>query len=258
MADLVRTPLDHAINLSDAYSLYQEVKEIIVLAECTNGDNKYLISSVNELRNAFDHIMRSVNDSANIATHLDKAKGHIYRAGYDAYEIIVISKMNEIMDIRTRYSYDAIIEAYPDYLSRIIPTTEKARLELIKAKSNKSPVKDSASENSCYAQFESIAIELIAIAEDITLHIPGIVLAEQNIKEKEAARQTKEQKNNRTMGLIYPVIVGVLLLIITILLTKITTKDTEVPQAKTTDSTATSKIDTSKTKPKQTTDKNSQ
>src|SRR6266542_2526131 len=116
---------------TEANKLYEEVKEIVIYAEYENKDQKYLISAVNELRNAFDHIMRIVSEPHSIDTNFEKARRHIYRAGYDAYEIIAISKLNNIKDVKEQFSYNAIIEAYPVSHSSVIPSVEKAKKELV-------------------------------------------------------------------------------------------------------------------------------
>lgn len=84
--------------LRELTELYLVVKEIIIYFEEVNPEQKSDIQPINELRNAFDHLMRCFSkwlgidknqehkSSAYISTHLSKSFGHVYRAGYDTVD----------------------------------------------------------------------------------------------------------------------------------------------------------------------------
>jgi hypothetical protein len=176
---------------SEVNKLYEEVKEIVLLAEYENKEQKYLITSVNELRNALDHLMRSINDPESLKNNIEKSKGHLYRAGYDAYEILAISKLNEIRSIKEHFSYEAILEAYPDYHKRIIPCVKKAKDELAYARAHKKIGNDSIdpdNEKKHFENFEMISKDLIDLCEDINLHIEGINEAHKNKRRNDLLR----------------------------------------------------------------------
>jgi hypothetical protein len=170
----------------ELFTLYREVKEIVFLAEYENKEQKYIISSVNELRNTLDHIMRSFDSPESLEKNFDKAKGHLYRAGYDGYEIVVISKLNEIKTIKEQFKFEAITTAYPDYFTKVIPIVSKAKKQLVSARANKKIDNgfDIQTEEKHFFQFETIATELIQIVDDINLHIEGIVETQKEIKKR--------------------------------------------------------------------------
>jgi len=170
----------------ELFKLYIEVKEIVLLAEYENKQQKFIISSVNELRNSLDHIMRTIGDPATLDKNFDKAKGHLYRAGYDAYEIIVMSKLAEIKDIKEQFKLEAITTAYPDYFTKVVPVISKAKKELVSARANKKidnglVEKD---EEKHFTTFEGIATTLIKLVDEINLHVDGIKEAQQEIRRK--------------------------------------------------------------------------
>jgi hypothetical protein len=170
----------------ELFKLYIEVKEIVFLAEYENKEQKYIISSVNELRNTLDHIMRSFSSPDSFGKNFDKAKGHLYRAGYDAYEIVVISKLAEIKEIKEQFKFGAITTAYPDYFAKVVPATAKAKRQLVSARANKKIDNDldAKTEEKHFLQFENIATELIQLVDDLNLHIEGIAEANKDLKRK--------------------------------------------------------------------------
>ena len=66
-------------DFSELSSLYKEVKQIVLLAENLNSKQEVILSSLNEMRNAFDHLMRCYNEDNDTKYQIDKAKAHLYR-----------------------------------------------------------------------------------------------------------------------------------------------------------------------------------
>jgi hypothetical protein len=211
----------------ELFKLYIEVKEIVLLAEYENKQQKFIISSVNELRNSLDHIMRTLGDPETLDKNFDKAKGHLYRAGYDAYEIIVISKLAEIKEVKEQFRFEAITTAYPDYFSKVVPTTSRAKKLLVAARANKkidNGIK-AETEEKHFIAFESIATELIKLVDEIVLQVDGIREVHQNIIDKENKKKDKElrilqdqkrknRRNNLLIGIIAPLIIAIIVGII--------------------------------------------
>jgi hypothetical protein len=208
---------------SELYNLYKEVKNIVFLAEYENKEQKYIISSVNELRNTLDHIMRSFDSPEFMDSSFDKAKGHLYRAGYDAYEIVVLSKLAEIKNLKEEFRIEAISLAYPEYFSIDIPTIKKAQLELASARGNKHIDNGIilSVEEKHFSKFESIATDLIKTVENLNLHIEGIKEVHQIIIEKEKVQKENEDKiyrhKQRTNFIYYVIVPAIILLIGTII-----------------------------------------
>jgi hypothetical protein len=207
----------------ELFKLYSEVKKIVFLAEYENKEQKYIISSVNELRNTLDHIMRSFDSPESLEKNFDKAKGHLYRAGYDGYEIIAVSKLAAIKEIKEQFRFEAITIAYPDYFTKVIPLIAETKELLISARANKKIDNGllEETEEKHYQLFEKIATNLMKVVDDIELHIEGIKEAHQQIINKENEIRIKEledkkeqarlrRKNNLTIGIIAPIIIGLI------------------------------------------------
>ena len=180
----------------------------------TNKDQKYLITSVNELRNALDHIMRAVNNPESLEINFEKTKGHLYRAGYDAYEILAVSKLNEIIDIKKQFSYNAIIEGYPKYHNDVIPMINKAKNELAYGRANKKIDTDlgidADKEKKHFNEFELIVKSLTSLVDDIINHIGGIKEAQDN-------HRRRNIKNIILISLLCPFTVGIVIWLINLL-----------------------------------------
>lgn len=172
------------LKLDELSKLYEQVKQVILNAEYAKDNKSYVISPVNEVRNAFDHVMKAfLNQNKNFEYEYEKAKGHLYRAGFDAFEIIAIFKLKEIEAIRRAYKLESITTGYPDYFTKIIPLTTKIKNKLTHARANKM-VSDAEIEKSAFELYQPLVAELIEIVEQINLHISGIQQVESDLKNK--------------------------------------------------------------------------
>jgi hypothetical protein len=73
---------------------YLLTKEIIIFLEKYNKGGYSYIGPHNEVRNAFDHVMKmvlSMDDIGMMEKQYNGAKSHLLRAGYDAYELVCSS-----------------------------------------------------------------------------------------------------------------------------------------------------------------------
>lgn len=98
----------------DLIEFYFVIKQVVIAAERDDKERRLSFSAINELRSALDHIMRAhgvVHGTSNAdaavsesgltvydycTKNLSKAKGHLYRAGFDAYDIIGINTSLEL------------------------------------------------------------------------------------------------------------------------------------------------------------------
>jgi hypothetical protein len=124
--------------------LYLQVKPYVIasekaaasLGEGLGGDGRERLSvtAINELRNAFDHFARAqavwqgwvpVPEKAGLGafeyclTNIDKAKGHVYRAGYDALDIITTAKAAEVQRIVSSLRPSTLVTVFPTYGAEI-------------------------------------------------------------------------------------------------------------------------------------------
>jgi hypothetical protein len=198
------------INFYDSFGelsiLYTEVKGAIFLAEYENKEQKYIISSVNELRNTLDHIMRAFIDPEVFEKNYNQAKSHLLRAGYDAYEIIIISKLNEIKRINEEFSISTISDVYPEYFSRVLPIIVKAKNKLVSSRSSKQSLLDIQFEKEyrVFHEYEEIATNLIQITDELQKYIPTFEEYHSNNYKK----STRSLLINMIIGIISAVISG--------------------------------------------------
>jgi len=186
--------------------LYLEVKSILLFAEDEDLDQKLILTSVNEIRNAFDHVMRTFADGESLTANFENATGHLYRAGFNAYEVISISIIKQIQDFRRNYSFDAIVTAYPDYYHKIIPRIEEIKKIKVNTRGNKT-VNGSIIPEEHFRDFGKIVADLDKLKKEMDLHVTAIQDAEHNIK--------KRQFRNRIIALLSTVVGGIIVYFIT-------------------------------------------
>lgn len=162
-------------NLSE---LYKSIKHLILLSEYYNSNQGVVVSTINELRNSFDHVMRSLFDPAKTAEELFKAKGHLYRAAYDACEIIVIDRLEYINAFKDSVGFSALYKSYPDYYTEVLPEISVVKEDLAEIRENP----DTAKRIRCY---EQTIEKLIKICNNLDKIAPAI--DKQNKKQKRTA-----------------------------------------------------------------------
>ena len=186
--------------------IYLEIKSIMLLSEDEDWNQHVTLTCINELRNAFDHIMKTFSKGESLEENFDKAIGHIYRAGFDAYEVISIFLIKHIQDIRKHFSFEAIDTAYPDYYKKVIPTIEKIKLAKVKARNNKTVNRNITPEEH-FKEYEESVKNLVKLKEEMDLHITGIKDAQISIRNKWI--------RNITLGFILTIITGIIIYLIT-------------------------------------------
>jgi len=134
---------------------YFQVKELVAASETEDSEQRLSLSAISELRAAIDHVMRAHNvlyglvQENDIATqtglpaveycgkNYDKARGHLYRAGYDAYDIIIISLVQEIRRMLRCLSLSALYAVIPDAAESVMAPLEEGRSLAVQAKMKK-------------------------------------------------------------------------------------------------------------------------
>lgn len=133
---------DETEDVKDITALYLQAKALILYAEEIDEQTKSNLQIINELRNAFDHFMRVLHrklipDTPFIKSkeeeeeeeedgeghveegyhrgQLDKAKGHIYRAAFDALDGTVLTLKSKVEEELRVFPTEIIIEIYPNY-----------------------------------------------------------------------------------------------------------------------------------------------
>ncbi len=186
-------------NLQKLCELYFAVKELIIYFEENNPEQDTDIQLINELRNAFDHLMRAFavwlkikqekSPYKYIQTNIDKAFGHVYRAGYDTLDFLVLIFKEIIYKDISQYPTEAINKIIPEYYTKIRPLIYDLNEKITKYRKEK----DVSSEN--YIQlFEYIKDikKLVEYHKEISKKIPA--LNEYHLKLKN--EQSQENKKN--------------------------------------------------------------
>ncbi len=114
--------------------LYRGVKGDVICSEKLSKRTAISAPAVNELRNAFDHNMRadavwrhgaSVPDGVEsdafryCEKNIEKAIGHVYRAGYDAFDIISLDKIQRIKRYLDDFRITTLHTVIDDYTGKI-------------------------------------------------------------------------------------------------------------------------------------------
>ena len=105
--------------------LYKNVKELQLYAEELREDS--FLPALNELRDAFDHLMRvfsskiSSKDNEYIIKNLDATFSHLYRAMFQLIDYIRICQHEWIEESLKDISNMAIVAVFPEYYGEIKP-----------------------------------------------------------------------------------------------------------------------------------------
>jgi hypothetical protein len=106
-----------------------------------NPEREFYIASLNELRDALDHIFRAfdptINPEENAEENIKKAQDHLERAGIDAGLLFAASTYKGILrKIEKKFSNSAIRAALPEYYSKMLPAIEEIQMKLADARVN--------------------------------------------------------------------------------------------------------------------------
>jgi hypothetical protein len=117
--------------LQELVAIYSRTKKLVLRAEQIDPGARSNIAIFKEQRDALDHIMRAMakqfespgNGECDeyCASQFDKARGHLYRAAYDALDGIGVSWKLRINDYLKGVSNEAIKAVYPTYYTEHLP-----------------------------------------------------------------------------------------------------------------------------------------
>lgn len=181
--------------------LYLKVKEIITLAENINDGKFAYLAPINELRNALDHVMRSIQFPDRLDYEFDEAQEHIYRAGYDTFEILASNLGIKISDDLRPYSPTIISQIYPKYYEQQRPKILTIQTDLAHIRAHKTI--DPTTRNKRFDNYFENVRELIEITKEVSSMIPEIENASKRIK--------REKIRDRIYTAIISLIVGILI-----------------------------------------------
>jgi hypothetical protein len=198
------------IDYNSFIKFYFEVKELIAAAEREDLAQRLSVSAISELRSALDHLMRTHSverglkseeeikaDSGLSAAiyctkNYEKAYGHLYRAGYDAYDCIAISMIDRIDRIINSVSRQAIYNVIPNAADSIIGPYRKARSLFTEAKVQKD-VESHEQERKQFLIYEQANKELCDIKDRLINYEPQMIDYDEEEKKK-AKKVTLKQR----------------------------------------------------------------
>jgi hypothetical protein len=184
--------------LIDIIKIYTKIKQMIIIAENIDENNRLPLNSVNELRNAFDHLMRVLGkennidgfNSIDIELNLQQTIEHIYRAGYDACDIIAINLYEQIDKMLSPYSSDTIVKVMPNYYSEIKPNLEKLYKQIQNEK-----IKKGIDEDSFASTYFDGYDSLISKVQDVKLEIEHKMSTLEKLQNKDSEIEKQSKRN---------------------------------------------------------------
>lgn len=201
----------HCFNkLEELFSLYDKVRQAVILLENFNEKQKMYIAPINQLRSALDHIFKAVNiydDTKQCEYEVKEAKEHLDRAGYDALELLAANIGIAIVEKLKRYDTKTITEVFPYYFTTIKPQLTDIKGIVATLRSNKKISTD----KSFSAYFEQISI-LIDIDKKVDTMIPSL--------DEYEKKKKKEKLKIWGISILSSIISGLLVGIIMFFITK--------------------------------------
>jgi hypothetical protein len=219
-------------------SLYIKVKEYVIVSEKLSLGARVSVAALNELRNAFDHCMRvdaarhgltKPGDGAEQHSftyrekNLQKALGHVYRAGYDALDILAISKIREIETYVDSYRISTRYRVIPDYTNCVKIPFDEARRQCDDAKKGKDVEPEEINQHPAFFEEYEKALEVfMAILGIFQRYRPGLDDVEKAAREHDAAEVQKfrRQRNWALVGIAVAVALAAVGILVTVWLSR--------------------------------------
>lgn len=102
--------------------IHNITKELYIKSEEYNDELCSFVQPIKEMKDAYEHVVRAQSNLYSnekseeyISKNLSKALGHEYRAFFDTADFMGIILRNKIYDRLSRFEYNQIISAYPEY-----------------------------------------------------------------------------------------------------------------------------------------------
>ncbi|ODS36389.1 hypothetical protein BEH94_12075 [Candidatus Altiarchaeales archaeon WOR_SM1_SCG] len=191
---------EETAKVKEICELYDKTKNWMLYAEEIDHEFKAFIQPVNELRHAFDHLMRLAAVKLEIRpepgegyvkNQLEKVLGHVFRGAFDTLDKLSITLREKITNELSPFSVYAIQAALPDYYSKIKPDIEEITEKIAEKRANKDV------SLICYAEIEEYSnlIERLKKYHKSIIKIkPSLIECEEKIKADEKRREQENSK----------------------------------------------------------------
>lgn len=192
--------------------LYRIVKEVVIHAEEVEVEADPQV--INELRHALDHLMRVTAYKFNIIIgsefeddyvkrNLDKAYGHIYRAGYDTLDLLCLILRGDIAAEVEQFPLETINNVFPAYYNEINTSVEGITKEIITVRVNKDVGRDNF-EN--FMHYVELTKRLIEHKETVLNKLNPMI----KYTEKRNEERTREKITTFALGVLVAIIGGII------------------------------------------------
>lgn len=212
---------------------YFWVKELVINSERLDPEQRLSVAAINEFRSAFDHIARAHSvvfgmvDEKEVETpngldgykycekNLDKACAHLYRAGYDAYDIISIQLRNEINKNLESFPRYILYQVMPNAKDLIIDRSKEAN-DLLKNAKLEKDVQNKKEEEESYKSYEKGTLILKEVLDEMEKAAPEMA----QLKKDDEKRTNKQKKAAWIIGIVTAIVSILLTLFIEHLILK--------------------------------------
>jgi hypothetical protein len=179
---------------------YGILKDLALYAEELN--NESFLPPINELRDAFDHIMRAYaahfglrdGGSDYINENLAAVFRHVYRAIFDYLDYIRIYQKDYIYQKLEGISHQTIINLFPEYYKEILPEIENCLEEIPMYKASKDIGKPDMEMIELY---HTKVLKLRRYCTQINRITPVLIEADSKLKQEKEEQEIKEGKVRR-------------------------------------------------------------
>lgn len=133
--------------LKELVALYLQIKQWIINAEELDARLESNIAAIKEMRDVLDHVIRFIaryldgsqdGDKDYLNLQIQKAHGHIYRAGYDSLDGVIVSVLARIEEeYLAEIPATTIRDVMPEYWKTYRPRLEEIRENASKYRAQK-------------------------------------------------------------------------------------------------------------------------
>jgi len=126
--------------------LYSKTKKYILRTEEVDPESRSNLAIFKEQRDALDHVMRALAeyfdkgsdaDEEYLCAQIDNARGHMFRAAYDALDGAGISYKLRINDAMQGISNEAIAAVYPEYHRNVLVDVNEIEVKIAEHRKSK-------------------------------------------------------------------------------------------------------------------------
>jgi len=185
------SPEEHIALFKENLELYKQVKRIIVTSENFDPKGEFYVAPVTEIRNTLDHFFRGLEFPERAEWELNEAKEHLYRAGYDTYEILTTNLGTVIANGIDEFEADSVRVIFPAYYDEIRPQLIQIQRELADVRAGKKI--DPHTSNKSFDEYWETTNYLIDKCAELEKAKNQLIEYETNKRNKEE----EERKNER-------------------------------------------------------------